>query len=252
MADEHSSALLGAHGYETPHDLSRAMFDLIVIHAERYASEVAPLPEDIEIHNGIPLFQIPRMICSAIIPFDDGFQPEAHAACVFHWAKEVARAAIDSELPTRDPNSLLILAHDAPIPPEALVPLSSLKQWAREQHHINFVDDAGIPPPESPPSHHAPAIRPAIPRADRQDENVIAAIHAQRVERLRAWLIEQEIPESDWHCLSMHSHTKQSIYAAMAVFPEFQSQHGRGDAITPNSFNRNFWKIQTLAKIKPG
>lgn len=152
------------------------MFDLIVIHAERYASEVAPLPEDVEIHKGIPLFQIPRLICHDLIPFGEKFNPEARADCIRGWTEEIARAAIDNELPTRDPNSLLFLAPDAPTPPDALVPFSALKQWALERYDFNLICDAAAPTPKAPPSHHAPAIRPPIPRADRQGEKVIAPV----------------------------------------------------------------------------
>lgn len=70
--------------------------------------------------------------------------------------------------------------------------------------------------------------------------------------RLRAWMIEQGVPERDWHCLAMHGHTRKSIYDAVKEFPEFQSQLGRGEAITLQVFEDKFWKRQTLAKIKPG
>ena len=78
---------------------------------------------------------------------------------------------------------------------------------------------------------------------------VKGAIFKARKKRLRQWLEEKCIPEDEWYELGKHGCSRESMYVALSLYPEFRKKKGLGDSISPNSFFRSFWKRQKLAGI---
>lgn len=104
----------------------------------------------------------------------------------------------------------------------------------------------GQPPDTQPEPLNVPA------GEETPDTATESGVMDRREARLRAWLEEQQIPESEWHNLGARGHTRLSVYRAMKGYSEFRSNHGWGAPVKQSSFERFFWKEQKIASIKEG
>ena len=125
-----------------------------------------------------------------------------------------------------------------------LVGRGDLKDWLQE---------VGLwPLPEDAPLNAWWGDPPAKTKKPEEQVDGNGCILERRKERLKAWLESQRIPMDDWHHLKeRHGYTGDTLYKALAEFPEFKSQQGHGNPIAKVSFERTFWNEQSIAKLEP-
>lgn len=76
-------------------------------------------------------------------------------------------------------------------------------------------------------------------------------LFGKRLKHLKDWLESSDIPPEDWrYGLGKHGLTVNEIRLSLAKFSVFRT-HGTGDPIARKTFERDFWKKQDIAGMRP-